>query len=76
MVGSVYIGAISARYADMGRYARALDLLRREVLTASQVPLPDAYKTFMSIQEQDAPPVRLMGMACTLWLISTFSWLL
>lgn len=68
MVGSVYTGALSARYADMGRYARALDLLRREVLKASQVPLPDAYKTFMSIEERPASPVKWWE-----WLIPTGS---
>ena len=68
MVGSVYTGALSARYADMGRYAHALDLLRREVLKASQAPLPDAYKTFMSIEERTAPPVKWWE-----WLVPTGS---
>lgn len=68
MVGSVYIGALSARYADMGRFARALDLLRRELLSTSQLPLPDAYQQFMKIEERPLPPISWWE-----WLIPTGS---
>lgn len=67
-VGSVYIGSLSARYADMGRYARALDLLRREILTASNVPLPAAYENFMNTQEISPSPPEWWE-----WLVPTGS---
>ncbi len=46
LVGSVYIGAIAARYAHAERFARALDALRLHLFTVSAAPLPPAYDRF------------------------------
>ncbi|MCA9913372.1 MAG: hypothetical protein KC496_08475 [Anaerolineae bacterium] len=48
LVGSVYLGAIAARYAHAERFARALDILRLHLFTVSAAPLPSVYERFQT----------------------------
>lgn len=50
LTGSVYLGAMSARYAQASRYAWGLDAVRRELLKQIPNPLPNVYHTFMQVQ--------------------------
>jgi hypothetical protein len=58
LVGSVYIGAIAARYAHAERFARALDALRLHLFTVSAVSLPAAYDRFReaTYMQRDSTP--------------------
>jgi len=68
MVGSVYLSALSGRYAQSARYARILDSLRRLQLQHIQPPLPKIYDTF--IEESDDAH-HLPRDAWFLWLVPT-----
>ena len=58
LVGSVYTGALSARYATAARYAYALDEVRRAILQQTRTPLPDVYGHFMQVTSSDDRGVR------------------
>ena len=65
LVGSVYIGAISARYANAERFAKALDSVRRSILQQTGTPVPSIYDDFMQ------PPTYTSTTAWYLWLVPT-----
>ncbi|MDX1992850.1 MAG: hypothetical protein SF029_10690 [bacterium] len=48
IVGSVYLSALSGRYAHAYRYARAVDELRRFLIQRLNVPVPAGYQPFLS----------------------------
>lgn len=47
LVGSVYLSALSGRYAHAGRFAHAIDEIRRYLITHLNVPTPQLYGTFV-----------------------------
>jgi len=51
IVGSVYLSALSGRYAQATRYARAVDVLRRHMIGRLNVPLPSLYSGFLNEDE-------------------------
>lgn len=67
LVGSVYMGALSVRYALSSRYAVLLDALRYEIFTRTQTPLPAVYASFT----QASSPSSSQKTAWHLWLIPT-----
>lgn len=46
LVGSVYLSALSGKYAHASRFARGVDELRRYLIANLQVPLPGVYDRF------------------------------
>ena len=47
-VGSVYLSALSGRYAHLARYARGIDEIRRHLIDILEVPMPSIYQDFMA----------------------------
>jgi hypothetical protein len=67
IASTVYLSAISGRYAHAGRYAQAIDDLRRVLLRPVAHYLPLNYDTFMS-----NPGRQLHGRAAwSYWLLPT-----
>jgi hypothetical protein len=48
IVGSVYLSALSGRYAHAARYAYGVDELRRFLIARLHIPMPAAYQPFLS----------------------------
>lgn len=47
LVGSVYLSALSGRYAHAARYSYAADALRRHLIAHLHIPMPESYRLFM-----------------------------
>lgn len=47
IVGSIYSAALSARYANMTRYAYCMNEIRKILLKSVNVPLPSFYESFL-----------------------------
>jgi len=60
LVGTVYLSALSGRYAHAARYARAIDELRYYLMHRLNVPLPSLYNRFLQEHQttiaEDAVP--------------------
>lgn len=69
VISGVYLSAISGRYAHATRYSRALDELRRHLITRLNVPMPPLYDAFLSPAKVPARPSRFSLRA------GWFSWL-
>mgnify|MGYP000279978193 CR=1 FL=1 len=69
VVGTVYLSAISGRYAHLARYARAIDELRRHLIAYLNVPMPEIYSAFLKSDEQSK---RSAARKSTTWLIWFF----
>ncbi len=67
LVGTVYLSAISGRYGHTARFARALDALRHQQMTAVEAVLPDLYGTFYTADHDGPVPPQ----AWYLWLLPT-----
>ena len=48
IVGSVYLSALSGRYAHAGRYARAVDAIRYHLIQHQHIATPPLYSAFLS----------------------------
>ena len=68
IVGSVYLSALSGRYAHAGRFARAVDDIRRYLIERLHVPVPPLYQPFMT-RTVEPEPRGLMRWV--IWLIPT-----
>lgn len=53
-IGSIYLSALTGRYAHIARYAYGLDALRRHLIETYHTPVPDAYREFVSRRGQQA----------------------
>jgi hypothetical protein len=64
LVGSVYLSALSGRYAHAARYAHAVDEIRRYLIIRLHIPTPTIYGSFLGVDEDphDAP------LAWYIWL--------
>lgn len=69
IVGSVYLSAITGRYAHMDRYARGIDQLRRFLLRHAGDSLPAAYQAFMARPQ----PARRSGAAHAVGILMWFT---
>ncbi|MFN8376068.1 MAG: hypothetical protein U0694_24735 [Anaerolineae bacterium] len=81
VVGTVYLSAISGRYAHLTRYAYAIDELRRYLIRRLQIPMPAIYDSFLSedtpvkksVQRSDKWYVWLVPMGTYTMFISIIS---
>jgi hypothetical protein len=68
-IGSVYLSALSGRYAHIARYAQGIDEIRRSLLGYMQAPIPPLYQAFLSTEAARAKaPQRSRRWA---WLFTT-----
>jgi hypothetical protein len=67
VVGSVYLSALSGRYAHAARYSLAVDEIRRYLIERLQVPTPPVYETFLKGEYRAAQGYR----AWVYWLTPT-----
>lgn len=68
VVGTVYLSAISGRYAHLTRYAYAIDELRRYLIRRLQIPMPAIYDSFLL----DDKAVKQSGKRSEKWYIWLF----
>jgi hypothetical protein len=68
LVGSVYVSALSGRYAQANRYSYGLDMLRRVQLQLSKPFLPPVYNSFVNASTE---PVDATPAAWYIWLFPT-----
>jgi hypothetical protein len=66
LVGSVYLSALSGRYAQTQRFAHALDIIRRMQLETAKSILPPLYNNFL----KEVPTVPKRD-AWYIWLVPT-----
>lgn len=66
IVGSVYLSALSGRYGYAARYALAVDVIRRHLITKLDVPMPTLYQPFLDSEASVHQPE-----AWYLWLLPT-----
>ncbi len=65
LIGSVYLSAISGRYAQSARYAYIVDEIRRFTVNYQRFPVPPSYQ---SLLEAGVPPTR---EAWFVWFLPT-----
>ncbi len=65
LVGTVYIGSISVRYARTARYSYAVDAIRRHLIQTLEVPVPPLYDDLIQV------PTAKTGIRPHYWLFPT-----
>jgi hypothetical protein len=70
VVGSVYLSALSGRYAHAARYAQAVDAIRRHLLRDINAPLPGIYSVFLNDDDND-DGVGQRPLPWYIWLMPT-----
>lgn len=68
LVGSVYLSALSGRYAHAGRFAHAVDEIRRYLIAHLNLPMPQIYGTFVV---EDTPVEDPDNAPRYIWLFPT-----
>ncbi len=69
IVGSVYLSALSGRYAHAARYARTVDAVRLYLIQQLQVPMPALYERFLVVPPGLRPQADKFSLL--VWLMPT-----
>ncbi|MBN1426812.1 MAG: hypothetical protein JXB07_00410 [Anaerolineae bacterium] len=67
-IGSVYLSALTGRYAHMSRYAQGIDAVRRHLIETLKVPMPDVYRAFLAPHKNTMPGLGSRLFGWTVWL--------
>jgi hypothetical protein len=71
IIGTVYLSAMSGRYAHLARYSYGIDAIRKYLIQQLQVPMPDAYRQFVQAEKAPAKNHWRNRIGLLIWLFPT-----
>jgi hypothetical protein len=71
IVGTVYLSAMSGRYAHLARYSYAIDEIRKYLIQRLKIPVPEVYREFMQSEKVTPKNSWRKRLGLLIWLFPT-----